>query len=130
MTQNPLQTMISAAINKKPDEFTQAFEAAIQEKIQGHVNSYKTQIQGAMLGVGEQKEEEIDPNEEVTLVDTFEKFLEEQETTFESLEDAIVAFAEAVELDEETAIALFDHLTEEEENDKTPDTNSKETARS
>jgi len=124
---NPLQAMIVAAIDKKPDEFTQAFEAAIQEKLQDHVNDFKAYIQATLLGdeipeETETEEENVNQEEGIDLVEVFEMFLEQNnEDAFESLEDAVIAFAQEVELSEDEAVEFFDFLNEnqneiEEEN--------------
>ena len=119
MTNNPYQNMIVAAVEQKPDDFTQEFNAAIQEKLQGHVASFKEYLTATLLGDEPVEEEEtVDEGETIDILEVFEMFLDNYpEDHFENLEEAVALFAYEVDLTEDEAVEFYDFLTEEEDND-------------
>ena len=120
---NPYQNMIVAAVEQKPDDFSQEFNAAIQEKLQGHVASFKEYLTATLLGdepVEQNEEEEVDEGEAHDILDVFEMFLDNHtEDHFANLEEAVAAFAHEVELTEDEAIEFYDYLTEDDEEEET-----------
>ena len=114
---NPFQNMIVAAVEQKPEDFTQEFNAAIQEKLQAQVANYKAFLQATLLGDEPpvEKEEAVSEDEALDIQDVFEMFMDDHPDEFENLEDAVVAFAKEVELTEDETVEFYDYLTEEDE---------------
>ncbi len=114
---NPFQNMIVAAVDQKPDDFTQEFNAAIQEKLQAHITNYKAFLVATLLGDEPVTEEDktMDEGEATDIIEVFDLFMDDHDNQYENLKDAVTAFAKEVQLSEEEAQEFYEYLIEEDE---------------